>query len=82
MVHSTAANYQYSKKAPLYKDEDTDATIICSIHIGGKFVGTEEKGDKKRGRNAKKKLHSPTHWGEGGSMTIILDLSPSTRVSF
>ena len=54
MVHSIAANYQYSKKAPLYKDEDTDATIICSIHIGGKFVGTEEKGDKKKAEMQKK----------------------------
>ena len=51
MVHSTAANYQYSKKAPLYRDEDTDATIIHGINIGGKFVGPEEK---KRRQNAKK----------------------------
>ena len=32
-------------------------------------------------RFTKKKGNIPTHCGEGGSMTIILDLSPSTRVT-
>ena len=61
---------QPSKISSSCKDEATDKPINI-----GKWVCPKMATEKRR-------CHLPTHWGEGGSMTIILDLSPSTRVSF